>query len=60
MEGISMLSMAIPGTVIGISYILAFNQAPLAITGTALIIIAAFIVRAMPVGIRLGLLRFNR
>lgn len=55
MEGISMLSMAIPGTVIGISYILAFNQAPLAITGTALIIIAAFIVRAMPVGIRSGI-----
>lgn len=55
MEGISMLSIAIPGTVIGISYILAFNQAPLAITGTALIIIAAFIVRAMPVGIRSGI-----
>lgn len=55
MEGISMLSMAIPGTVIGISYILAFNRAPLAITGTALIIIAAFIVRAMPVGIRSGI-----
>ncbi|TSB48630.1 iron ABC transporter permease [Alkalicoccobacillus porphyridii] len=54
MEGLSMMSIAIPGTVIGISYILAFNQAPLAITGTALIIIAAFIVRAMPVGIRSG------
>ncbi|MCM2675863.1 ABC transporter permease [Alkalicoccobacillus plakortidis] len=54
MEGLSMMSIAIPGTVIGISYILAFNQAPFAITGTALIIIAAFIVRAMPVGIRSG------
>ena len=55
MEAISMLSIAIPGTVIGISYILAFNSPPLAITGTALIIIAAFIIRSMPIGIRSGI-----
>jgi len=55
MESISMLSIAIPGTVIGISYILAFNSSPLAITGTALIIIAAFIIRSMPIGIRSGI-----
>lgn len=54
LELISMLSIAIPGTVIGISYILAFNTQPIAITGTALIIIAAFVVRAIPVGIRSG------
>lgn len=55
LESVSMLSIAIPGTVIGISYILAFNQAPLALTGTALIIIVAFVVRAIPVGIRSGI-----
>ncbi|KEQ26606.1 ABC transporter permease [Paenibacillus tyrfis] len=55
LEFVSMLSIAIPGTVIGISYILAFNQAPLALTGTALIIIVAFVVRAIPVGIRSGI-----
>lgn len=55
LEAISMLSIAVPGTVIGIGYILAFNKAPLALTGTALIIIAAFVVRAMPVGIRSGI-----
>jgi ABC-type Fe3+ transport system, permease component len=55
LEAISMFSIAVPGTVIGISYILAFNQAPLALTGTAIIIIAAFVIRAIPVGIRSGI-----
>lgn len=54
LEMVSMLSIAIPGTVLGIAYILSFNQAPLALTGTATIIIAAFVVRAIPVGIRSG------
>ncbi len=55
LEIISMLSIAVPGTVIGIGYILSFNKAPLALTGTAVIIIAAFVIRAMPVGIRSGI-----
>ncbi|OMF28059.1 ABC transporter permease [Paenibacillus sp. FSL H8-0548] len=54
LEAVSMLSIAVPGTVIGIGYILAFNKAPLALTGTGIIIVAAFVVRAMPVGIRSG------
>lgn len=55
LEAVSMFSIAVPGTVIGISYILSFNQAPLALTGTAIIIIAAFVIRAIPVGIRSGI-----
>lgn len=55
LEVISMLSIAVPGTVIGIGFILSFNKAPLALTGTAMIIVAAFIIRAMPVGIRSGI-----
>lgn len=50
----SLLSIAVPGTVIGIGYILTFNEPPLAITGTAAILIAAFVVRALPIGIRAG------
>ena len=49
-----MLSFAIPGTVIGISYIMAFNLPPLEMTGTALILIACFVFRNMPVGVRGG------
>jgi len=55
LEAISMLSIAVPGTVIGIGFILSFNKAPLALTGTAIIIVAAFVIRAMPVGIRSGI-----
>jgi iron(III) transport system permease protein len=54
-EFMTMLSFAIPGTVIGISYILAFNTPPVELTGTALIMVVAFVFRNMPVGIRAGL-----
>ena len=51
----SMLSFALPGTVIGVSYILAFNVPPIEITGTALILIACNVFRNMPVGVRAGI-----
>jgi iron(III) transport system permease protein len=54
-EFATMMSFAIPGTVIGIGYILAFNVGPLQLTGTGTIIVAAFVFRNMPVGIRGGL-----
>lgn len=50
----SLLSIAVPGTVIGIGYILTFNDYPLQLTGTAAILIAAFVIRAVPIGIRAG------
>jgi iron(III) transport system permease protein len=51
----TMLSFAIPGTVIGVSYILAFNVPPIEITGTAIVLIVCFIFRNMPVGVRAGM-----
>lgn len=54
LEFSSMLSFAVPGTVMGIGYILAFNQGALLLTGTEVIIILAFVFRNMPVGIRSG------
>ena len=51
----TMLSFAIPGTVIGVSYILAFNAPPIEITGTALILIVCNVFRNMPVGVRAGI-----
>ncbi len=50
MDVTSMLTFAAPGTVVGIGYLLAFNQTHL--QGTAAIIILLFIFRNMPVGIR--------
>ena len=59
MEFISMLTFAVPGTVVGIGYILAFNQRsalfPFVLTGTAWIIVLLLIFRNMPVGIRAGI-----
>ncbi|MER9400346.1 iron ABC transporter permease [Mesorhizobium sp. M0615] len=54
-EFLAMMSFAIPGTVIGVSYILAFNVPPVQLTGTGLIIVISFIFRNMPVAIRAGL-----
>ena len=51
----TMLSFAIPGTVIGVSYILAFNVPPIEITGTGAILVICFIFRNMPVGVRAGI-----
>ena len=51
----TMLSFAIPGTVIGVSYILAFNVPPIEITGTGLILVISFVFRNMPVGVRAGI-----
>ena len=45
MELVSLLTFAVPGTVVGIGYILAFNQPPLVLTGTAAIIVLLFIFR---------------
>ncbi|MDQ6619681.1 MAG: iron ABC transporter permease [Pseudomonadota bacterium] len=51
----TLLSFAIPGTVIGVSYILAFNVPPIEITGTAIVLVVCFVFRNMPVGVRAGM-----
>jgi iron(III) transport system permease protein len=53
-EFITLLSFAIPGTVIGVSYIIAFNVPPIELTGTAAILVLCFVFRNMPVSIRAG------
>ena len=53
-EVASVLMFAIPGTVLGISYILAFNTKPLVLTGTAAILVIVFTFRNMPVAIESG------
>lgn len=51
----TMLSIAIPGTVVGLGYVITYNKPPLVLTGTGIILIIAFIMRSMPVGIRSGM-----
>jgi iron(III) transport system permease protein len=50
-----MLSFCVPGTVIGVAYILTYNVPPLEITGTATILVICFVFRNLPVGVRSGL-----
>jgi iron(III) transport system permease protein len=54
-EFMTMLSFAVPGTVIGVSYILAFNVPPIQLTGTGIILVICFVFRNMPVSIRAGI-----
>ena len=51
----TMLSFAIPGTVVGVSYIVAFNVPPIDITGTMVILVICFMFRNMLVGMRAGM-----
>jgi len=55
MEFGSILNFAVPGTVVGIGYILAFNGPPLPLTGTLTILVLCFVFRYMPVGIQSGI-----
>ncbi len=54
-EFATMLCFAVPGTVAGVSYILAFNDAPIYLTGTAAIVVISMVMRNVPVGIRAGI-----
>ena len=53
-EFLTLVSFAIPGTVIGVSYIVAFNVPPLELTGGIAILVLCFVFRNMPVGVRAG------
>jgi iron(III) transport system permease protein len=59
-EFAALLAFAIPGTVLGVSYILAFNVPPFELTGTGLIIILCFVFRNLPVGVRAGTASFKQ
>ena len=59
-EFAALLAFAIPGTVLGVSYILAFNVPPFELTGTGLIIVLCFVFRSLPVGVRAGSASFKQ
>ena len=59
-EFVALLAFAIPGTVLGVSYILAFNVPPVELTGTGLIIVLCFMFRNLPVGVRAGTAAFKQ
>jgi iron(III) transport system permease protein len=52
MEITSMINYALPGTIVGIGHLIAFNDPPVVLTGTALILIACYVFRYGATGIR--------
>ncbi|OQY32435.1 MAG: ABC transporter permease [Spirochaetaceae bacterium 4572_59] len=55
LEFLSLLSYAIPGTVVGIGYVLAFNRSPFKLSGTAFILIAVYVFRNLPITVEGGI-----
>ncbi len=54
LEGLIMTPYALPGTLVGISYILAFNKPPLLLVGTGAILVINYVIRELPVGLEGG------
>lgn len=54
-EFTSLMAMAVPGTVLGFGYVSAYNTKPLILTGTALLIVIAFVAKTLPIGVRNGI-----
>jgi len=52
MEIVSMINYSLPGTIVGIAYLIAFNDPPVVLTGTAMILVACYVFRYSPTGIR--------
>lgn len=52
LDTVSMLPFVIPGSVLGIALVLSFNDRPLFLTGTVVIMVVSFVIRRMPYTIR--------
>ncbi|HEX7002086.1 MAG TPA: ABC transporter permease subunit, partial [Trueperaceae bacterium] len=49
----TLLPAAVPGTLMGVAYVLVFNRQPLQLTGTGVLIVVAMAVSYLPVGYRI-------
>ncbi|GAA0180516.1 hypothetical protein SH2C18_31960 [Clostridium sediminicola] len=60
LDFITLLPASLPGTFIGIGLVLAFNQEPIMLTGTGIIIVIAMVMRQLPVGYRNSISAFKQ
>lgn len=60
MEYIALFGMGVPGTVIGIGFILTFNQQPLKLTGTMFIIVMAIMCQYLGVSLEAGISKLHQ
>jgi len=54
-EASILMAIAVPGTILGLGYVYTYNTPPIILTGTSFILIAALVIRSMPVGTRTGI-----
>ena len=54
LNGIVMIPYIIPGTVLAIGFILAFNQSPIMLTGTWFILVLSYFIRMLPFTVKTG------
>jgi iron(III) transport system permease protein len=47
-----LMAIALPGTVLGLGYVLSYNTPPIILTGTGFILVVALVMRSMPIGTR--------
>ncbi len=52
MEWFILMAIALPGTILGLGYVLSYNTPPLVLTGTSFILVMALVIRSMPIGTR--------
>lgn len=52
LEFVAMMNYALPGTIVGIAYLVAFNDPPLALTGTAFLLVVCYVFRYSLAGTR--------
>lgn len=52
LEFVTLLCFVVPGTVAGVSYVVAFNHSPIYLTDTAAIIVLSMVTHNMPIGMR--------
>jgi iron(III) transport system permease protein len=60
MEMMALSGFALPGTVIGVGYIIAFNRPPFLLTGTIWIIILNCVFRFVAVGVEAGISKLHQ
>lgn len=60
LEFITLIGFALPGTVMGIGYLLAFNRPPLLLTGTVGILVLNMIARFLAVGLEAGVSKLHQ
>jgi len=60
MEMIALSGFALPGTVIGVGYIMAFNQPPFLLTGTIWILMLNCVFRFVAVGVEAGISKLHQ